>query len=159
MINQELVKKLASQLKKDGVDAIMIAPGADMVFLLGHKPLLCERYQALFVKGRINLLTGNSDVDVYGRISKLVENMSGKFANPVPPTIMTSYSSVDNLFFDDFYCAVPYGDLSKIPDIKGQSRIFAVKISGNVNNVKSVKSFKWHTLKTDYEAPLPFGHD
>lgn len=115
--------------------------------------------QALFVKGRINLLTGNSDVDVYGRISKLVENMSGKFANPVPPTIMTSYSSVDNLFFDDFYCAVPYGDLSKIPDIKGQSRIFAVKISGNVNNVKSVKSFKWHTLKTDYEAPLPFGHD
>ena len=50
MINQELVKKLASQLKKDGVDAIMIAPGADMVFLLGHKPLLCERYQALFVK-------------------------------------------------------------------------------------------------------------
>jgi len=49
MVNEAVVKKLAAQLAEDSVDAIMVAPSSDMVFLLGTKPLLCERYQALFV--------------------------------------------------------------------------------------------------------------
>ena len=49
MINRQLVKKLAQQLKDDGVSALMVAPSADMVFLVGHKPYLCERFQAMVV--------------------------------------------------------------------------------------------------------------
>ena len=49
MINRELIKKLASQLKKDGVSALLVAPSSDLIFLLGHKPYLCERFQALVV--------------------------------------------------------------------------------------------------------------
>lgn len=51
MINHELVKKLAAQLKKDGVSALIVAPnGGDLMFLVGHNPYLCERFQGLVVK-------------------------------------------------------------------------------------------------------------
>ena len=49
MINRELIKKLADQLKKDDVAALLVAPSSDLIFLLGHKPYLCERFQALVV--------------------------------------------------------------------------------------------------------------
>jgi len=52
MINRDLIKKLADQLKKDGVDALLVAPSSDLVFLLGHKPYLCERFQALVVTAK-----------------------------------------------------------------------------------------------------------
>ena len=50
MVNTDLIKKTAGLLSKDGVSVLMVAPGADMKFLLGHAPMMCERYQALFVK-------------------------------------------------------------------------------------------------------------
>ncbi|MBR6801295.1 MAG: aminopeptidase P family protein [Eubacteriaceae bacterium] len=49
MINKDLVKKLAQQLKNDGVSALLVAPSADLMFLVGHKPYLCERFQAMVV--------------------------------------------------------------------------------------------------------------
>ncbi len=49
MINKELVKKLAAMLRKDEVSALLIAPSADLMFLAGHKPYLCERFQAMVV--------------------------------------------------------------------------------------------------------------
>ena len=52
MINRELIKKLANQLKKDDVAALLVAPSSDLIFLLGHKPYLCERFQALVVTAK-----------------------------------------------------------------------------------------------------------
>lgn len=49
MINKDLVKKLSDELKKDGVSALVVAPGADLMFLAGHNPYLCERFQAMVV--------------------------------------------------------------------------------------------------------------
>lgn len=77
MMNKELVAKLSKQLRDDGVSAIMIAPGSDMVFLLGHKPLLCERYQALYVKDDesyfyiCNALYVDEMVDILGEDCKI----------------------------------------------------------------------------------------
>jgi Xaa-Pro dipeptidase len=50
MINRSLVKKLTEELKKQNVDAILVAPGGDLRFLLGHTPILCERFQGMFIK-------------------------------------------------------------------------------------------------------------
>ena len=50
MINKELIKKVADLLKKDGVSALMVAPGPDMRFLLGGSTILCERFQSLVIK-------------------------------------------------------------------------------------------------------------
>lgn len=49
MINTNLVTKLSTQLKDNHVDALMVAPGSDLIFLIGHSPYLCERFQALVV--------------------------------------------------------------------------------------------------------------
>ncbi len=49
MINEKLVKQLQDLLQKDGVGALLVAPGNDMKFLLGGTSLLCERFQALVV--------------------------------------------------------------------------------------------------------------
>lgn len=48
-MNHELIKKLAEQLRKDKVAALVAAPGSDLIFLLGHSPYLCERFQALVI--------------------------------------------------------------------------------------------------------------
>ena len=50
MINHELVKEVAAKLREDGVSALMVAPSADLTFLVGHNPYLCERFQAMIVK-------------------------------------------------------------------------------------------------------------
>ena len=55
MINRDLVKKLSAQLKADGVSALLVAPSGDLMFLLGHKPYLCERFQALVVTDKEEL--------------------------------------------------------------------------------------------------------
>ncbi|MBR5521138.1 MAG: aminopeptidase P family protein [Oscillospiraceae bacterium] len=55
MINRDLVKKLSVQLKRDGVSALMVAPSGDLMFLLGHKPYLCERFQTLVVTDKEEL--------------------------------------------------------------------------------------------------------
>lgn len=79
MVNKTLVNKLTELLRADGVSALMVAPGADMKFLLGSAPMLCERFQALVVKddGGIFYICNNlyydevtdivgPDVPVYG---------------------------------------------------------------------------------------------
>ncbi len=55
MINKALVKKLAGQLAADGVAALLVAPSGDLMFLVGHKPYLCERFQALVVTAKEEL--------------------------------------------------------------------------------------------------------
>ena len=49
-MNNEMLVKLGEVMKKDNVDALMVAPGNDMVFLLGTSTHLCERFQALIIK-------------------------------------------------------------------------------------------------------------
>ena len=42
--------KLCEVLKNNNVDAILIAPGEELEFILGHTTHICERFQALFIK-------------------------------------------------------------------------------------------------------------
>ena len=41
--------RVAAQVKASGLGAILIAPSEDLVCLMGHKPLMCERFQGLFI--------------------------------------------------------------------------------------------------------------
>ena len=50
MIKIEIINKIAKQLKEDGVACLMIAPNQEMKYIIGSKPYLCERFQALFIK-------------------------------------------------------------------------------------------------------------
>lgn len=50
MLNKTAIEKLAAIEEKYGLDAILIAPSADLQFFMGFSPYLCERFQGLFVK-------------------------------------------------------------------------------------------------------------
>lgn len=76
-MNPVYLNKLIDQIRKLDLDALLIAPSADMLFFTGHMPMLCQRFQGLFItaKGQsfyvCNLLTGDEirdampDVPVY----------------------------------------------------------------------------------------------
>ncbi len=42
--------KLCSIMAENNVDAMLIAPGEELEFILGHTTHICERFQALFIK-------------------------------------------------------------------------------------------------------------
>ncbi|MCL2391364.1 MAG: Xaa-Pro peptidase family protein [Oscillospiraceae bacterium] len=49
-MREVFIKKLVSLMNKDGLDAVMICPSEEMKFLLGYAPMMCERFQGLFIK-------------------------------------------------------------------------------------------------------------
>ncbi len=49
MVNKNLVRKITQLIKQDNIQALMIAPSEDLIFLCGHAPYLCERFQALVI--------------------------------------------------------------------------------------------------------------
>ena len=57
------LNKLAEEISRADLDAILIAPSEDLLFITGHNPIFCERFQGLFVKANgdyfyvCNLLT------------------------------------------------------------------------------------------------------
>lgn len=48
-MNPVYFQKLVEQINQQNLDAILIAPSADMLFFTGHLPMLCQRFQGLFV--------------------------------------------------------------------------------------------------------------
>ena len=48
-MNQMYFDRLTEEIKRQGLDAMLIAASADMQFLLGRVPMLCLRFQGLFV--------------------------------------------------------------------------------------------------------------
>lgn len=48
--NPAYLDKLVKEIQREGLDAILIAPSEDLLFLTGHNPIFCERFQGLFVK-------------------------------------------------------------------------------------------------------------
>lgn len=50
MVNREAAFKAAELMKERNLDALLIVPSQDLVFLAGESPWLCERFQGLFLK-------------------------------------------------------------------------------------------------------------
>ena len=49
-MNDKYVAKLSSILKDNGLDAMLVVPSEELLFLAGFSPMLCERFQGLFIK-------------------------------------------------------------------------------------------------------------
>lgn len=49
-MNNFYKQKLCDVMIKNNVDAMLIAPGEELDFILGHTTHICERFQALFIK-------------------------------------------------------------------------------------------------------------
>ena len=44
------IDKLVSLMNDDGLDAVLVCPSEEMKFLVGFSPMMCERFQGLFIK-------------------------------------------------------------------------------------------------------------
>ena len=49
-MNGYYIGKLTEEMQREGFDAVLVAPGEELEFLTGFSPMLCERFQGLFVK-------------------------------------------------------------------------------------------------------------
>ncbi|QSX06283.1 aminopeptidase P family protein [Sedimentibacter sp. zth1] len=49
-MNEKYLQNLVEVMKKNKVDAMLIAPSEELQFILGHTTFLCERFQALIIK-------------------------------------------------------------------------------------------------------------
>jgi Xaa-Pro dipeptidase len=49
-MNRYYYDKLVNQMAREGMDAMLLAPSFELDFIMGNSPLLCERFQALFIK-------------------------------------------------------------------------------------------------------------
>lgn len=47
----QYMEKLIQCIRQSGLDGMLICPGEEMEFLTGLRPMFCERFQGLFVKG------------------------------------------------------------------------------------------------------------
>lgn len=48
-IQQNQITKLCSELKAAGLAGILVCPSEEMLFLTGFSPMMCERFQGLFI--------------------------------------------------------------------------------------------------------------
>lgn len=49
-MNKVYIEKLIVRMKEAGLDAVLLTPSSEMKFFIGASPMLCERFQGLFVK-------------------------------------------------------------------------------------------------------------
>ena len=50
MMKKALIKKLTSLMAQDGLDAVLVCPSEELVYLIGFTPMMCKRFQGLFIK-------------------------------------------------------------------------------------------------------------
>jgi len=50
MMRKSFIEKLVSLMNGSGMDAVLVCPSEEMKFLVGFSPMMCERFQGLFVK-------------------------------------------------------------------------------------------------------------
>jgi len=49
-MRKQYVDKLVSLMKEEGMDAVLVCPSEELKFLIGFSPMMCERFQGMFIK-------------------------------------------------------------------------------------------------------------
>ena len=68
----EYFEKLVQRLKSQSIDAMLISPSEELLFIMGSSPRICERFQGLFIKNDgeyfyvCNLLTADEVRETLG---------------------------------------------------------------------------------------------
>ena len=46
----EYMNRLVEQIRRSDFDAVLLCPSEELLFFAGFSPMMCERFQGLFVK-------------------------------------------------------------------------------------------------------------
>jgi len=49
-MNKQYVDKIVNLMKAEDMDAVLVCPSEELKFLVGFSPMMCERFQGLFIK-------------------------------------------------------------------------------------------------------------
>ncbi len=113
---------------------------------------------SLYLTGKMNLLNNWADLEILGKVSHEVTRVLGPLGDLSISNIASNIpklSSIQlpNIFFANFNTPVEQSTIDKIPDLTPKTDLktknFTVKIIGNIQSVKSVKSFKWIVLESE----------
>lgn len=97
---------------------------------------------SLYITGKGDLITQNSNMIVYGRLSKKVSTLLGPIGNT---SLNTLFNLIPGVKLTEAESSV-LKDINKIPGLEFSSdeyRFFSAEIDGDINGENYVKSFKW----------------
>lgn len=123
---------------------------------------------SLYATGKYNILTGNSDLKILGRISSVIVNVLGplgsfsidKMFDKLSPKGLAVISTLKAITpTNPLFAEINKTDLAKIPPLSEVSqntsaKDFQVLINGPVSKTTSVKSFKWANKELPENAPV-----
>lgn len=110
---------------------------------------------SMYMSGRYNILNNWADIEILGKVSHEVVNVLGPLGELSLSNIVNNIPhfnnmSLPNIFYNNYNLQVSQETIDKIPDLTPKTGLktknFTVKIIGNAESVKSVKSFKWLAL-------------
>ena len=109
---------------------------------------------SLYIEGSYNLLNNLINIDLLGRISQEVHNAMGIVGDlsisKLLSTGNTKFGTTVSTIMQNYNAQTSNAQLNKIPSLTpsaNNTREFAVKIQGNIENMSAVKSFKWLTTQ------------
>ncbi|MCD7740556.1 MAG: AsmA-like C-terminal region-containing protein, partial [Candidatus Gastranaerophilales bacterium] len=140
------LNRIADAIKRDNTAKYKQASGT-LLFQNGY--MLSDGIEttginmSLYMKGKHNLITNMSNIDIYGRISDEVKSKLGSFGNTSFADVFNSKEEKKNLNT----ITLPAAITAKIPDLynhqEDKTNMFKVNIYGNINALNSINSFVW----------------
>ena len=105
---------------------------------------------SMYITGITNMLTGDVDLQLLGRISPDVSDSVGTLGDITLKNVLdehTGYGETIAKLFTSYNSELPQMDISKIPALtskyQSETKNFRVLIDGNPESIKSIKSFTW----------------
>lgn len=105
---------------------------------------------SMYITGVSNLITGDVDVQILGKVSPDVSDSVGVLGDITLKNVLdehTSYGETIAKLFTSYNSELPQMDISKIPALtskyQAETKNFRVIIAGNPESIKSIKSFTW----------------
>ena len=98
---------------------------------------------SLYIKGKHNILTNKTNIDIYGRISDEIKNQLGSFGNVSIYDLLNTQQKKINTPLQ-----LPSEIIEKIPLLYNQTEdektnTFRVCIFGDINSLSAINSFEW----------------
>ena len=98
---------------------------------------------SLFVKGKHNILTNQTNIDIYGRISDEITEKMGKYGDISISDIINGEKTPKQ----NFVMMLPSSDINEIKSLYGkehiQTKTFKVSMTGNIKAINAINSFNW----------------
>lgn len=107
------------------------------------------KHLSLYIKGQTNILNNSGDLVIFGRTSQDVVEALGPLGDISIEKLLGQiphFGALATNLLSAYYAQADQSEIDQIPQLTSEdteSKMFKVIISGNLQNPRAVKSFKW----------------